>query len=419
MTRRKWLPMWVGALLVALALGLAACGGSDDEAAPAEPAPAEPAAPAPAEPAEPAPAEPAPAEPAPAEPAPAESAPAEPAPAESAPAEPAPAESAPAGDNCSPNQPGPTQDVVPAGDPVEIAFFTVAGNTYLEASTEEMQKVADACGANLTLIDNGFDPQKQYNNLQDAITTGKYDAFIVTALDNAGVVPVIEDAIAAGIKVVATDTPIGGDFTTTDVQVEGMSGSIIRPASLLGEDQVAYVLKACEGIDPCTVVWLPGALATVFDQVLKTAFEEMTAANPNIKLIVGPEGGYLADPAFTGMQDLLQANKKIDVVVTVDQQALGAEKAIDDAGRTGEMKIIGGGGAEPAVTAVAEGRWYATPNFAPRDEGREAMEMAIIAARGGTVENPGRFSLDYSEAVRVVAEDNKAEWEGYTGQWKG
>jgi ribose transport system substrate-binding protein len=309
---------------------------------------------------------------------------------------------------------------VPAGDTVEVAFFTVAGNTYLEASTEEMQKVADACGANLTLIDNGFDPQKQFNNIQDAITTGKYDAFIVTAIDNAGVVPAIEDAIAAGIKVVATDTPIGGDLTTTDIQVEGVSGSIIRPASILAENQRDAILTLCEGKDPCVVVWLPGALATVFDQSLKAIFDQMATENPNIQFITGPEGFYTADPAFTGMQDLLTANEKIDVVVTVDQQALGAEKAIDDAGRTGEMQIIGGGGAEPAVTAVAEGRWYATPNFVPRDEGREAMEMAIIAARGGTIDSPARFSLDYTESPAVISQDNKAEWEGtYTGQWKG
>jgi branched-chain amino acid transport system substrate-binding protein len=69
--RRRRAALSLAVLLAACALGLAACGGDDEEAAPAEPAPAEPA---PAEPpAEPAPAEP-PAEPAepPAEPPPAE-----------------------------------------------------------------------------------------------------------------------------------------------------------------------------------------------------------------------------------------------------------------------------------------------------------------------------------------------------------
>ncbi len=69
------LPIALAALLVAAAIGLAACGGDDEAAAPPAPAPAEPA------PAEPAPAEPAPApaEPAPDEPGtvPTETAPAE------------------------------------------------------------------------------------------------------------------------------------------------------------------------------------------------------------------------------------------------------------------------------------------------------------------------------------------------------
>ncbi len=329
-----------------------------------------------------------------------------------------PAEPA-AEENCAGEQIGPTNDVVPAGDPVEVAFFTVAGNTYLEASTEEMQKVAEACGANLTLIDNGFDPAKQFANIQDAITTGNYDAFIIVTLDNAGIVPVVEDAIEAGIKVIATDTSIGPDLTTSDVQVEGVSGSILRPASLIAEDQAAIILDQCADKDPCTVVWIPGALATAFDQALKAVFDQLAADNPNINFIVGPEGGYLSDPAFTAMQDILQANDQIDVVASADQMILGAEKAIEDAGRTGEMLLVGGGASEPAVAAVAEGRWYATPTFVPRDEGREAMEMAIIAARGGTIENPGRFSLDYTELPRVITQDNTAEWEGFTGQWKG
>ena len=105
-----------------------------------------------------------------------------------------------------------------------------------------MQKVAEACGANLTLIDNGFDPAKQFANIQDAITTGNYDAFIIVTLDNAGIVPVVEDAIEAGIKVIATDTSIGPDLTTSDIQVEGVSGSILRPASLIAEDQAAIIL---------------------------------------------------------------------------------------------------------------------------------------------------------------------------------
>jgi ribose transport system substrate-binding protein len=368
MTSKKWL-YGIAAALVALTLGLAACGGDDEPAA--EPAP-------PAEPAEPA-----------------------------------------AEENCAGEQIGPTQDVVPAGDPVEIAFFTVAGNTYLEASTEEMQKVADACGANLTLIDNGFDPQRQFANIQDAITTGQYDAFIITPIDIAGVVPAVEEAIAAGIVVVATDLPIGGDVTTSDIQVEGVSGSIVRPASLIAEDQGGIILEQCADKDPCVVVWIPGVLATAFDTAQKEVFDQMAADNPNIQFIVGPEGGYLSDPAFTAMQDILQANPQIDVVVSADQMILGAEKAIEDAGRVGEMVLVGGGASEPAVTAVAEGRWYATPTFVPRDEGREAMEMAIIAARGGTIENPGRFSLDYTDLPRVITADNTAEWEGFTGQWKG
>ena len=358
----------LGVLLVALSLGLAACGGDDDdEAAPQETA----------------------------------------------------ATTSAAEQELNTEDIGPTKDVIPDGDDVEVAFFTVAGNTYLEASLEEMRKVADKHGANITLFDSAFDPSKQFNQVEDAIATGKYDAFIIVALDTAGIVPAIEEAVDAGIKVIATDTPIGPDLTTTDIQVEGVSGSIVRPASLVADDQAEIIKQTCEGKTDCTAVWIPGVLATVFDQAQKKVFDQLAADNPDIKFIVGPEGGYTTEPAFRAMQDILQANKKIDIVVSADQMIQGVEQAVDDAGRTGEMVLVGGGASTPAVQAVAEDRWYATPTFVPRDEGREAMEMAIIAARGGTIEQPGRFSLDYTELPRVITQDNKDEWEGFEGQWAG
>ncbi len=371
---------------LALTLTIAACGGED------EPAAEEPAATTEAPPAE------------------TEEAPAE---TEEAPAE----TEAPA---LNTEDIGPTQDVIPEGDTVEVAFFTVAGNTYLQSSLAAMEEVAAAHGANITTFDNGFDPAKQFGQIQDAVTSGKFDALIVTAIDSAGIVPAIEDAIAAGIKVVATDTPIGPDYTTTELQVEGISGSIVRPASLMGDDYRELALKFCEGKDPCVVVWIPGVRGTVFDQAIEDQLAPLAEQNPNIELIVGPDGGYLSEPAFKSMQDILQANPHIDLLLTADQMAQGAEQAIDDAGRTGEMAIVGGGGSKPAVAAVKEGRWYATPTFVPFDEGREAMEMAIIAARGGTIENPGRFSLDYSTLPQVLTQDNLAEWaDGFDGQWEG
>lgn len=364
----RTLTTFFGVLLVALSLGLAACGGDDDE----EATPAETAATTPA-----------------------------------------------AEQELNTEEIGPTKDVIPAGDTVEVAFFTVAGNTYLEASLEEMRKVATKHGAKITLFDSAFDPAKQFNQIQDATATQKFDAFIVVALDTAGIVPAIEDALDAGIKVVATDTPIGPDLTTTDIQVEGVSGSIVRPASLVAEDHAEIIKKTCEGKDNCVAVWIPGVLATVFDQAQKKVFDQLAKDNPKIKFIVGPEGGYLTEPAFRAMQDILQANKKIDIIVSADQMIQGAEQAIEDAGRTGEIVLVGGGASTPAVRAVREGRWYATPTFVPRDEGREAMEMAIIAARDGEIDSPGRFSLDYTELPRTISEDNKSEWEGFEGQWAG
>ncbi|MEZ5099904.1 MAG: ABC transporter substrate-binding protein [Thermoleophilia bacterium] len=203
----------LAALVAALGVLAAGCGGDDESAAPA-PAPAEPAPaePAPAEPApaEPAPAEPAPAEPAPAEPAPAEPAPAEPAPAESAPAEPAPAESAPA-------EPAPAPATCPLEGGTVNVFGTVdaagvAGDIGpgMVRAYEAWLPVINAnggmagCQVVLDIVDEPFpDVDACLRNWRTALSEGDKYAFYFGAFNSACMAAVPDLTNAAGKVVIA------------------------------------------------------------------------------------------------------------------------------------------------------------------------------------------------------------------------
>ena len=70
-------------------------------------------------------------------------------------------------------------------------------------------------------FDPNFDSAKQVSQIQDAITSGEYQAFIVQANDGNAVVPAIQEAIEDGITVVAEFTPVGTRYDTIEPQVAG------------------------------------------------------------------------------------------------------------------------------------------------------------------------------------------------------
>lgn len=305
--------------------------------------------------------------------------------------------------------------------PVEIAFFAPTGNSWVEASLEAAREVARNENSEITVFDSGFDPQKQARQIQDAAASGRFDAFLVNAIDNTALVPAVEDAIARAIKVVAMSTAVGPDISTNKIQVEGVSGSVFSPVGERAPATVQLIASACGDRDPCKVALMVGVLSTGQERYMRQAVKEGLRRHANIELVAEREGGFLPDPAYKAAQDILQAHPDVDVIATTaDQMALGVERAVDDADLTGKVKILGNGGGEIGVRAVREGRWYGDvhPGL-PKDIGKIATEIAIRAARGQEITRPVVDPNDSASVPYIITGENKSEWADFTPQWQG
>ena len=88
-------------------------------------------------------------------------------------------------------------------EPLKIAMFMPAVNTsYLQANIKGAQDEAAKVGGTISLFDAKFDPMNQLNQMQNAIQTKQYNAFIVFPLAGQVVCKVAtEDAPKAGILV--------------------------------------------------------------------------------------------------------------------------------------------------------------------------------------------------------------------------
>lgn len=329
----------------------------------------------------------------------------------------APADTTAAGDEGTPTTATAPSD---GGEPLEIAFFSMASaNTFAQALTEGLQeRAAERGNVEVRVFDGAFDPNVQVSQIEDAIGTGRYDGFVIMPVAGALLVGVVQDAIEAGIAVVATNNPIGEDVDDPEPQVDGLVGSILEDNRGVGRMNGEMAIEACAEFhaddEMCEVVYITGGNTLPLEITKREGFGEALEGS-SLEIVAEGEAGFLTDPALTLMQDVLQANPGVDVVVTGgDEMTLGAELAIQDAGREGEVTLIGVGSSSQAVEAVREGRWYATAAFIPFDEGRFAAGMLLDHLDGNPPEDQSVIAQDLIEVGRAITADNADD---FAPQW--
>ncbi len=313
------------------------------------------------------------------------------------------------------------EDTPPAAgateETLQVAYLSASSaNTWLASSYQAMKEVAAEENIEITEFDAQFKPGEQGKQIKDVIAAGTYDGLVIASVDGAGVIPDLEAAIDAGIEVAVLNQVIGTDLTTADPQFDGAAVSVLAPPAKSGERLGELTLRACEGVSPCEVVYFYGIKGTPIDTAVRDGFDQVIAGNSDISVVAEAEGKYLGpDESLKAMQDLLQKDADFDVVVGPDQSIQGALLALEDAGRTDGVKLIGFGGSEAAISGVESGAWYADLFGAPATEGQLALEALVEAMRGG--EASGGIDTA-SELVDggLVTQDNVSEFEP---QWAG
>ena len=261
------------------------------------------------------------------------------------------------------------------------------------------------------------DSSRQLTQVQDAITSRRFDAFVIAAVDGNALVPQIENAIAAGIRVACISAPCGPDLTSLEPQVEGLSVHVGHSFVTSGRQIGEQIVRACGSRNPCRAVYLPGLFSYPADRIRTDALHTTLRRHQAIEIVAEQEGKYAAETARAALQNILQAHRDVDVVATTgDQMAFGMEQAIKAAGLQGKVKIIGNGASAVGVSAVKAGRWHATVVLLPRTEGRVATEYVVRAARGATG-LPTSVDVERLSPIGPVA--TKATVDSFKPEWRG
>jgi ribose transport system substrate-binding protein len=276
------------------------------------------------------------------------------------------------------------------GSGTKMAIFYYNPSPYGIASLKGAQLEASKLGVKLDAFDANNNPQLQSTQIQDAITTGKYKAFWVWGLNDIALTPIINKALAAGIKVAAADYTWGPlsaqNVLTANPKFVTTVGQSIGAEST---NLIAAMNAACKkqvGSGTCNIAFLPGLANYPTDTVRENAMTAYYKGKPNYKFTILPPGQYDQTASQKVAQTYFTANKNVNVFATFgDQMAAGAVTAMKLVGGYTPAKniaVIGYGGAKEAVDQVKAGTWYATLGLYPASES-EAGIAALSAALSG------------------------------------
>lgn len=280
------------------------------------------------------------------------------------------------------------------GKTYKVAFVTksLSDQFFILMKVGAENAAAEMGNVELTFIapNSESDVQAQVDMIQNLVGQG-VDAICVAPSSQDAVIPVFEQAHAAGIKILAVDTD-----TTFENKITFIGTGNTAAAQKGGE----YVVeKLGEGKN---AIILRGRLGDKTHDEREAGWKDsLEAAGYNILEIQAADSE--AEKAMNITQNLLTKYDNIDVIVTTaDSMAQGAQRAVEAANK--EIPIMGFDGTVPVSELTAEGKFLGTVAQDPYNMGVIGVQEAVKAIKGETVEE----RID--TGAIIVGQDNATDF---------
>ncbi|CCH86909.1 ABC transporter; periplasmic subunit, sugar-binding protein [Modestobacter italicus] len=268
-------------------------------------------------------------------------------------------------------------------------------NPFFASMQKSMEDAAKEQGFDLNVQDGRQDLGTQNDQIDTFIQQGM-DLILLNAVDSSGIASAVARAQAAGITVVAVD-----------VDAEGADAAVTTDNVEAGRQSCQALVDALGGTGNILVV--EGTPTTAPQDRVKGC-EEVLAANTGVKVVARQAGKNDRASGLSLTTDMLTANQDVKGIFAInDPEALGADLAVQQAGRTG-VTIVGVDGSPEAVTALED----PSSNFAAsaaQDPGGMALKALEVGQGIVAGDEPAeRVTL---LAPSLVTKDNVADYQGW------
>jgi|tagenome__1003787_1003787.scaffolds.fasta_scaffold20899193_1 ribose transport system substrate-binding protein len=304
------------------------------------------------------------------------------------------------GDTTGQNSSGKTVNIIASVPPTD--------HGWLGAISKDAKKAAEQYDDVKFELMQAADADSQAQQIEQAIAK-KPDVLVVLPQDGGALTPVAQKAERAGIPVVNIDRL----FTSPDAATATILGDNYQ-IGVLAADYISGQLK-CQG----NVVEIQGlAGISVTTDRSKGFSDELKKKCPDggLKIVAKQPGDFNPDTGLKVMENILQAQKKIDAVYTHDDDmAQGVVQAIRNADRQDEMFLTGVGGSQDAMDQIKEGGLYRATFLYNPNMAASAVNMARLIGLGKGFDElvPPEVPRQLVVPAAVVTKDNVDKYEQY------
>ena len=246
------------------------------------------------------------------------------------------------------------------------------------------------------------EPGKQTSDIEDMMTQN-INGLVLLATEPNAVAPVAQKVKDRGIFLVSVDR--GSDTLTpvVDVFLEGDNKAF-------GTKSAEYIVERLNGSGK--IVILRGIPSSVDTDRYESAMAVFNA-NKGIEVLSAQPGMWNQQKALEVMQSYLASYPKIDAVwASDDDMALGAEKAIKEAGRMSQMWILGGAGMKDIIKRVMDNDpIYPADITYPPAMIAAGIDIAVAQLKDGSIATAGGKTPEHLGITQEQLE-NAAQQQG-------
>ena len=254
-------------------------------------------------------------------------------------------------------------------------------NEYFTAVLDGVQRACEETGSELIYFDPQSDPTKQASQVEDMIASG-IDAIIYLPYDSSSCRTTLQTLKDNNIPVINIDTVVEeGDYDLVDAVI---SSDNLQLGELAGEwvaehhPDGANIAIAHYQIAESCIINVEGFWKGIEDNV--DNFDDFV----EVQVV---EGGGDTEVTFSAIRDVLEAHPEIDVIYCInDPSAYGAIQAVEDAGLTGKVDVIGKDGAPTGKHNIKDGKEVQSSAQRPTYMGYQGVMTAIDVLNGEEVE---------------------------------
>lgn len=265
----------------------------------------------------------------------------------------------------------------PAKGTIGVSLLTL-DNPFFKVIGDNITSEAKKHGYDALVVSGEKDVARQSNQVKDFIVK-KVAAIVLSPCDSKAIGSVIREANGAGIPVFTVDIPYrGGDAkVVTQIATDNFGGGKEAARAMieaLGEAGGRIAVLHFKQAESCLL------RVAGFREVIDA---HNAKAGSKIEIVTELESGGAKDVGYKAAEDALQAHGDLRGIFAInDPAALGARGAVEKAGKTQQVVIVGFDGQPEGKQAIKEGKIYADPIQFPEKMGVEIVRAIVKHSKG-------------------------------------